>query len=234
MGFIEIKKKIEYRQPSLLSALCVFVFFCRSDPDASPGCILASWSLGEWSHCLCSLQRWSRQVNGSCLRSAHVRPRLEPEEGAVLCWSQEAGSIHRWGGFSPGPGGLHPEVWTTPIIHLLPRDMRVAHPHTEVFKFEAEFAVMESSTGLEFRKLKWFLICEKKTYCTVSVKGARRWQEPIVRKLTSFHLNLMYVNDPLQLSGFRNLVDPQVSGKSSAGCQHRCCKQLILLWCVSF
>lgn len=33
-------------------------------------------------------------------------------------------------------------------------------------------------------------------------------EEPIVRKLALFYLNLMYVNDPLQLSGFSIQVDP--------------------------
>lgn len=57
---------------------------------------------------------------------AHVCPRLEHEEGAVLRYSEETSSVHRRGSFSPSSGRLHPEVWTSAIIHRLPGDVRVS------------------------------------------------------------------------------------------------------------
>lgn len=125
-------------QVSPSSASRVTLSSCRSHQDASSGCFPASWSLGERSHRLCSLQRWSGPVDGRRVWPAHVRPRLEPEEGAVLRRSQETSRVHRSGRFSPSSGRLHPEVWTTETIHLFPRVVRVKCLCTCVFKLEEE------------------------------------------------------------------------------------------------
>lgn len=72
------------------------------------------------------------------MRPSHVHPWLEPQEGAVLCHSKEAGSLHRRRSLSPGSAGLHPEVWSAAIVDLLPRNMT---PESEFPDRKAEWMI---------------------------------------------------------------------------------------------
>lgn len=55
---------------------------------------------------------------------AHVCPRVDPEEGAVLCSSKETSSVHRWGSFSQSWGRLPSKVWPAALIYVWPWNMR--------------------------------------------------------------------------------------------------------------
>nr|XP_038031973.1 laforin isoform X2 [Anas platyrhynchos] len=73
------------------------IHYSRKNTDVATSCLPIAWAAGEWTHRLCSLQRWRWQVYGCCQWLAEVRDGMEHTEGAVLLGFPETSCLHRRG-----------------------------------------------------------------------------------------------------------------------------------------
>ncbi|XP_040410313.1 laforin isoform X2 [Cygnus olor] len=73
------------------------IHYSRKNTDVATSCLPIAWAAGEWTHCLCSLQRWRWQVYSCCQWLAEVCNGMEPTEGAVLLGFPETSCLHRRG-----------------------------------------------------------------------------------------------------------------------------------------
>lgn len=94
----------------------VSVWWQQKNTDVATSCLPIAWAAGEWTHCLCSLQRWRWQVYSCCQWLAEVCNGMEPTEGAVLLGFPETSCLHRRGSPDSCWRWFLPEIWTSSFL----------------------------------------------------------------------------------------------------------------------